>query len=296
MEKDEARTLQSLKAIKIGIYGNIVLALLKIALGILGLSISLIADGIDTIADVVKSIFVYRAVKISSRPPSREYPYGYGRAETIITNIVGMSVIFAGILIFIESAGDFHKSQAIGMLMIVGAVISILGKIALSAYMFKIAKKFNNQALLANAKDYLSDVFASVAVLVGGLLVALTRISYFDPLASIVVSGIIGYMGFEIVKSGIPEIMEKNENSKMIEEIYKIVKDTPYTFHPHKIRIRKLGPYYLVDMHVELPGQISLKKAHEITTYIEKKVKEELKDVREIIIHEEPIGNGKDEW
>lgn len=296
MEKDEARTLQSLKAIKIGIYGNIVLALLKIALGILGLSISLIADGIDTIADVVKSIFVYRAVKISSRPPSREYPYGYGRAETIITNIVGMSVIFAGILIFIESAGDFHKSQAIGMLMIVGAVISILGKIALSAYMFKIAKKFNNQALLANAKDYLSDVFASVAVLVGGLLVALTRISYFDPLASIVVSGIIGYMGFEIVKSGIPEIMEKNENSKMIEEIYRIVKDTPYTFHPHKIRIRKLGPYYLVDMHVELPGQISLKKAHEITTYIEKKVKEELKDVREIIIHEEPIGNGKDEW
>ncbi|WP_456400924.1 cation diffusion facilitator family transporter [Mesoaciditoga sp.] len=296
MERDEVRTLQSLKAIKIGIYGNIVLALLKITLGIFGLSISLIADGVDTISDVVKSIFVYRAVEISSRPPSREYPYGYGRAETVITNIVGMSVIFAGILIFIESVGDFHKSQAIGMLMIVGAVISILGKIALSAYMFKIAKKFNNQALLANAKDYLSDVFASGAVLVGGLLVAFTHISYFDPLASIVVSGIIGYMGFEIVKSGIPEIMEKNENSKMIEEIYRIIKDTPYTFHPHKIRIRKLGPYYLVDMHVELPGQISLKKAHEITTQIEKKVKEKLKDVREIIIHEEPIGNGKDEW
>jgi cation diffusion facilitator family transporter len=293
---ENRRTSYSLRAIKIGIYGNVALAIFKIVLGIAGFSVSLIADGIDTTADVVKSIFVYRAVKISSRPPSDEYPYGYGRAETVITNVVGMSVIFAAILMLMESIKDFGQTHPLGILMIIGASASILGKIILSVYMFKVAKKFDNQALLANAKDYLSDVFASGAVLTGGLLIAFTHISYFDSLASIIVSGIIGYMGVEIVKSGIPEIMEKNENSDMLKEIYTIAKAMPYTFHPHRIRIRKLGPYYLVDMHIELPGNMSLKKAHEIVTTIENEIKERFNNVKEVIVHEEPIGGGKDNW
>ncbi len=293
---EEQRTTRSLRAIKIGIYGNVALALLKVVLGIVGFSVSLIADGIDTTADVVKSVFVYRAVKIASQPPSEEYPYGYGRAETVVTNIVGMSVIFAGILILMESVKDFGQTHPLGILMIIGALASILGKIALSTYMFVIAKKVNSQALLANAKDYLSDVFASAAVLAGGILVTFTHMSYFDPLASIVVSGIIGYVGVEIVKSGIPEIMEKNENSEMLEEIYSIIKKAPYTFHPHKVRIRKLGPYYLVDMHVELPGNMSVRKAHETVSHIEKIIKERFPNVKEVTIHEEPIGGGKDEW
>lgn len=293
---ESGRTLQSLSAIKIGIYTNTVLALLKVILGIVGFSVSLIADGVDTTADVVKSIFVYRAVKIASKPPSEEYPYGYGRAETVITNIVGMSVIFAGVLIFMESMKDFGQTHPLGNLMIWGASTSIVGKVAISAYMFKVAKKFNNQALLANAKDYLSDVFASSAVLVGGFLINVTHVSYFDPIASIVVSIVIAYMGVEIVKSGIPEIMEKKENGEMIEEIYEIAKKMPYTFHPHKIRIRKLGPYHLVDLHIELPGNMSLRKAHEVVSHLENAIKERFPSVKEVTIHEEPIGGGKDEW
>ncbi len=287
---------KSLLAIKTGIYGNAALAVFKIVLGTVGLSVALIADGVDTAADVVKSFFVYRAVKISSHPPNEEYPYGYGRAETVITNIVGMSVIFAGILILMESIKEFGITHPLGMLMIIGASISIVGKILLSSYMFVIAKRYSNQALLANAKDYLSDVFASMAVLIGGILVTLTHASYFDALASMVVSGIIAYMGIEIVKSGIPEIMEKNENTKMLNEIMELVKKVPYTFHPHKVRIRKLGPYYLVDMHVELPGKMSLKKAHETVTYVEELVKKEFPQVKEVIVHAEPIGQGSDEW
>ncbi len=292
----EERTEKSLLAIKTGIYGNAALAVFKIVLGTVGLSVALIADGVDTAADVVKSFFVYRAVKISSHPPNEEYPYGYGRAETVITNIVGMSVIFAGILILMESIKEFGITHPLGMLMIIGASISIVGKILLSSYMFVIAKRYSNQALLANAKDYLSDVFASMAVLIGGILVTLTHASYFDALASMVVSGIIAYMGIEIVKSGIPEIMEKNENTKMLNEIMELVKKVPYTFHPHKVRIRKLGPYYLVDMHVELPGKMSLKKAHETVTYVEELVKKEFPQVKEVIVHAEPIGQGSDEW
>ncbi len=264
--------------------------------GLFALSVALIADGVDTISDVVKSIFVYRAIKMASLPPSPEYPYGYGRAETIVTNMVGMSVVFTAILIFMESMKDFGKSNAIGYLMIIGASVSIIGKIGLSFYMFRVGKNYSNQAVLANAKDYLSDVFSSAAVLIGGILIRFTNNTNFDPFASMFVSILIGYMGVEIVKSSIPEIMEKKEAPEIIKGIDDIVNETPYTFHPHLVRIRKLGPYYLVDMHVELPGRMSLKKSHEVVTYIEKKIKTRFPQVKDVIIHSEPIGGGKDNW
>ena len=292
----EIRTEQSLKAVKIGIYGNVVLALFKIAVGVLALSVALIADGVDTVSDVVKSIFVYRAIKMASLPPSSEYPYGYGRAETVVTNMVGMSVVFAAILIFMESIKDFGKSDAIGYLMVIGATVSIVGKVGLSLYMFRVGKSYSNQAVLANAKDYLSDVFSSAAVLIGGVLIRFTNNTNFDPFASIFVSVLIGYMGVEIVKASIPEIMEKKEAPEIIEGIDIVVKETPYAFHPHLVRIRKLGPYYLVDMHVELPGKMSLKKSHEVVTHIEKQIKVHFPQVKDVIIHSEPIGEGKDNW
>lgn len=294
---DDNRTHQSLRAVRIGIYGNTALAIFKIVLGVFSFSFALIADGIDTTSDIVKSVLVYRAVRIATKPPSSEYPYGYGRAETIVTTVVGMSVLFTGILIFVEALKDMQKSEIIGSLMVLGALISIVGKFFLSFYMLRVGKKFSSQALLANAKDYLSDVFASGAVLAGGVLILLTGNPIFDSLASIIVSGIIGYMGVEIVRGSIPEIMEKESSPEMISTIDEIVKDMPYTFHPHLVRIRKLGPYYLVDMHVELPGKMSLKKSHEIVTLIEKCIKSQLPSVKEVIIHAEPLGEGKDtEW
>ncbi len=292
----EIRTEQSLKAVKIGIYGNIALAIFKMTVGVFALSVALIADGVDTISDVVKSIFVYRAIKMASLPPSPEYPYGYGRAETVVTNMVGMSVVFAAILIFMESIKDFGKSDAIGYLMMIGAAVSIVGKVGLSLYMFRVGKSYSNQAVLANAKDYLSDVFSSAAVLTGGVLIRFTNNTNFDPVASVFVSVLIGYMGVEIVKSSVPEIMEKKEAPEIIEGIDDIVKETPYAFHPHLVRIRKLGPYYLVDMHVELPGKMSLKKSHEVVTHIEKQIKVRFPQVKDVIIHSEPIGEGKDNW
>ncbi len=292
----ETRTEQSLKAVKIGIYGNVALALFKMTVGVFALSVALIADGVDTISDVVKSVFVYRAIKMASLPPSPEYPYGYGRAETVVTNMVGMSVVFAAILIFMESIKDFGRSDAIGYLMMIGAAVSIVGKVGLSLYMFQVGKNYSNQAVLANAKDYLSDVFSSAAVLTGGVLIRFTNNTNFDPVASVFVSVLIGYMGVEIVKSSVPEIMEKKEAPEIIEGIDDIVKETPYAFHPHLVRIRKLGPYYLVDMHVELPGKMSLKKSHEVVTHIEKQIKVRFPQVKDVIIHSEPIGEGKDNW
>ncbi len=291
----EERTIKSLRAVKIGIYGNGVLAIFKILLGVIGGSIALISDGIDTAMDVAKSILVYQGIKVASRPPDAEHPYGHGRAETIVANIVGVSVIFAGFLIAQESFMDFGHHEVIAMIMIVGASVSIVGKFLLSFYMFKTGKKFSNQAVIADAKDYMSDVFASVAVLVGGVLVLLTGMTIFDPIASIAVAILIVLMGVDVIKAGIPELMEK-QDPEMTAVIEKIVKEQEYVFNPHLIRVRKLGSYYIVDMHVEIPGKMRLQHVHRIMTSIEDEIKKNLPDVKEVTIHAEPIGGGEDEW
>lgn len=293
----EERTKKSLRAVKIGIAGNVALAIFKMILGILAGSIALISDAVDTTMDVAKSVLVFQGIKIAAMPPDEDHPYGHGRAETVVSNIVGTSVIFAGIMILWETLSNFGQTNAAGMIMVVASGVSIVGKVILSAYMFRVGKKFDNQALTADAKDYFSDVFASVAVLVGGLLIYLTGNEIFDGISSIVVSVLIAYMGYDILKSGIPEVMEKQDAPQMTSGIERMARETPNVINPHNIRIRKLGHYYLVDMHVELPGRMMLDESHRIATDLEHRIKNEFPQIRDVIIHTEPVGNGKDdEW
>jgi len=287
----EERRTKSLKAVKIGIAGNILLAIFKVILGIFAHSIALISDGVDTSIDVLKSFIVYQGIKIAAEPPDSSHPYGHGRAETIASNIIGISIIFAGIIIIIESLRTFGKTNAIESLMLIGAGASILGKIMLSAYMSRMGKKFSNQALLANAKDYFGDVLSSSAVVIGGLLIMITGRKFFDGIASISVASIIVYMGFKVLQPGFQEIMEEQDNPEIAGKIRQIINKFPKAINPHLIRMSRLGSYYIVDMHLEFPESMSIKESHGIVSMIEKEVKSKIPQIQDITIHVEPFEN-----
>ncbi len=288
----EERTKTSIKAIKVALAGNIVLALLKVSLGIIAKSIALISDGLDTTVDIVKTFVVYKGTKIASVPADINHPYGHGRAETVSSSIIGMSVVFAGVLVMIQSITNFGKTNAVDAIMFIGASISIIGKIFLSWYMAVIGKRVSNEAILANARDYLGDVFSSFAVVIGALLIRITGKVYFDNVASIAVAIIIIYMGFEILRPAVKEVMEEQDSPELIEKVEKIVSLCTKAENPHQIRIRKLGPYYIVDMHIEFPEDMSVKEAHKVVSNLENKIKEKVKEISEVIIHIEPLGNG----
>jgi len=287
----EERRTKSLKAVKIGIAGNILLAIFKVILGIFAHSIALISDGVDTSIDVLKSFIVYQGIKIAAEPPDSSHPYGHGRAETIASNIIGISIIFAGIIIIIESLRTFGKTNAIESLMLIGAGASILGKIMLSAYMSRMGKKFSNQALLSNAKDYFGDVLSSSAVVIGGLLIMITGRKFFDGIASISVASIIVYMGFKVLQPGFQEIMEEQDNPEIAGKIRQIINKFPKAINPHLIRMSRLGSYYIVDMHLEFPESMSIKESHGIVSMIEKEVKSKIPQIQDITIHVEPFEN-----
>lgn len=286
------RTNNSIKAVKVSIAGNVFLALLKLTLGIFAHSIALISDGLDTTVDIVKVFVVFRGINIAAKPADNLHPYGHGRAETIASSIIGVSVIFAGLLIIIQSIQSFGKTNAMDTLMFIGAGASIAGKVFLSKYMMTVGKKLSNQAITANAKDYLGDVFSSTAVVIGALLIRLTGRKYFDSIASIVVALIIIYMGYKIIEGGAKEMMEEQDNPEIMEKVENIVNECTNAKNPHLIRMRRLGSYYIVDMHIEFPENMSVKESHNIVNSLEHRIREQLPEVQEVVIHIEPIGNG----
>lgn len=288
----EERTKTSVKAIKVALAGNVVLALLKVSLGIIAKSIALISDGLDTSVDIVKTFIVYKGTKIASVPADIDHPYGHGRAETVSSSIIGVSVVFAGALVMMQSITNFGKTNAVDTLMFIGASISIIGKIVLSWYMAVVGKRVLNEAILANAKDYLGDVFSSFAVVIGALLIRMTGKVYFDSVASIAVAIIIIYMGFGILRPAVKEVMEEQDSPELIEKVEEIVSSCTKAENPHHIRIRRLGSYYIVDMHIEFPKNMSVKEAHEVVSNLENNIKQEVKEISEVIIHIEPLGNG----
>lgn len=286
------RTNNSIKAVKVSIAGNVFLALLKLTLGIFAHSIALISDGLDTAVDIFKVFVVFRGINIAAKPADNLHPYGHGRAETIASSIIGVSVIFAGLLIIIQSIQSFGKTNAMDTLMFIGAGASIAGKVFLSKYMMTVGKKLSNQAITANAKDYLGDVFSSTAVVIGALLIRLTGRKYFDSIASIVVALIIIYMGYKIIEGGAKEMMEEQDNPEIMEKVENIVNECTNAKNPHLIRMRRLGSYYIVDMHIEFPENMSVKESHNIVNSLEHRIREQLPEVQEVVIHIEPIGNG----
>lgn len=288
----EDRLRIGINALRIAISGNVLLALIKLTLGIIGHSIALISDGLDTTIDIAKNLIAFRGTKIAAQPADKLHPYGHGRAETITSSIIGISVLFAGIVVLAQSIQNFGKTNAQDTLMFIGAGISIAGKILLSAYMIKVGKNISNSAIIANAKDYLGDVLSSMAVLIGALLIRITGKVYYDSIASMIVSIVIMYMGFEILRPSVREMMEEQDNPDIIEKVEEIVSKCKKADNPHRIRTSRLGSYYIVDMHIEFPEDMQVKEAHEIADELEKKIKEGIQEVREVIIHIEPKGKG----
>ncbi len=289
---EKQRFEKSKRVISVGIFVNSLLALIKLILGMWAHSIALTGDGIDSAVDVLKNIIGFQGMRIASRPPDKDHPYGHGRAETIVSNIIGLSVLIAGIAVLWSAVSSFGfgKVTITEQMMVVGATISIAGKIFLSRYMTKEGKKLSDPILMANAKDYLGDVVSSLAVLFGGLMIFLTGKAYFDNIASIIVSLIIMYMGFDVLRASVGEFMEKQENPEIESKIREVVKEIPGAFNPHLIRVRRLGSYYVVDMHLEFPKEMSVDESHAIMTDIEEKIKSQMPDVYDVTIHSEPNG------
>ncbi|MDD3740219.1 MAG: cation diffusion facilitator family transporter [Bacteroidales bacterium] len=271
----------------VSILVNTVLFGLKLWAGIVTGSIALIADAWHTLSDSISSLVVIIGVKLSSRKPDREHPFGHGRWEYIAAIFIGFILAIVAYNFFVDSIERLsdHESVEFGTLAIIVTIISILGKEALAQYAFYLARKTDNISIKADAWHHRSDAISSVLVLIG--IFFAKRFWWVDSVLGIIISLLLFYATFIIVKEAINRLLGEKPSDELIEKIRKIVKEKyPEDTAPHHFHIHNYIKHQELTFHIKLDNSMDLESAHKIATEIENAIYEKLGIVA--TVHMEP--------
>lgn len=282
------------RASLIGLIGNAALAAAKIAAGIVSGSLAVLGDAIDTSTDVLVSIVTLAATRIISKPPDREHPYGHGRAETIATKVLSFVILFAGIQLAWSTVLRLIRggpAEPPSILAVQVTVVSIAVKLLLAASQKRAGEKTGSAMLIANGRNMQNDVLISLGVLAGLAFTFLADLPVMDTVAALVVSGLILRTGWGIFLETSTELMDGVTDSKIYPAVFEAVSSVKGVLNPHRTRVRRLANLYIVDMDIEVDGSLTVLEGHRLAARVEKKVKNSVDNVYDVIIHIEPIGN-----
>jgi cation diffusion facilitator family transporter len=295
---EELRTKTIKTASWISIGGNAFLAISKIVAALFAGSLSVLGDGIDSTSDVLISIMTLIIATIIAKPPTLKFPYGYAKAETTAANALSFIVFFAGAQLAIASIRKFivGGSQALpDKYIIVVVVISIVGKLLLSWQQYRVGKKVKSNMLIANAKNMQGDVLISTSVLVGLVFSHILKMPILDTITALLVSFWIFRVAIKIFIETNTELMDGNVAREVYEEVFHIAECFPQIMNPHRMRIRKIGPKKMINIDIEVEGNLSISEAHRIAHNLEDEIKARMEDVFDVAIHVEPKGDHLEE-
>lgn len=276
------------------ISGNGVLAVLTIVIGAIAGSLAVIGAGIDTATDIVTSIITLFAALIISKPPDREHPYGHMRAETVATKLVSFIIFFAGAQLALKAGGTLI-SGAVRTMPSVSAIyvtiVSIIGKILLAYMLLSMGKRHDSSMLTANGKNMLTDILISSSILFGLACTFLFKLPILDPIVALLVSIWVIKTAVSIFIESMSETMDAVKDHSVYDEVYTAVDEVPGASNPHRVRIRKIGTYYDIDLDIEVDGAVPVKQGHQIARLVEDKINERMSNVYDVMVHVEPLGN-----
>ncbi|MFK5951137.1 MAG: cation diffusion facilitator family transporter [Methylococcales bacterium] len=274
----------------VGALINIFLTIIKIGVGIVGQSASLIADGIHSLSDLISDLFVIIAIKLGSREADQDHPYGHRRFETMATVLLGIGLIAVAAGIGWDAIEHIlhpitlmtPSKETLGI-----AFISILANEWLFHYTKRAGEKTRSKLLLANAWHHRSDAFSSVVVVIGigGVLLGF---SMADAVAAVIVAIMIAKMGLGLVWESINELVDSALPEEMVREIRKVIKQTPGVQSIHLIRTRRMGEDACVDTHIVVNARISVSEGHMIGDTVRDRLKAEFDDVTDVLVHIDP--------
>ena len=287
----KTRLTRSLRTTFLGLAVNTVLTAVKFAAGILGNSHALVADAVESMADIFSSIVVWRGIVIASEPADEDHPYGHGKAEPVAAAIVSTMLLIAAGWIVIHAVGEIrepHLSPAPFTLMVLVAVVLV--KESLFRFALRESISVESSAVHTDAWHHRSDVITSLAAAVGISVALIGGKGYeaADDVAAVLASGIIAWNGWRLLRQALNELMDRSPSAAVVEHIRKLAEAAPGVERVEKCLVRKMGYHYYVDMHVEVDPEMTVQRAHEIAHGVKDRIRGASHAVRDVLIHIEP--------
>jgi cation diffusion facilitator family transporter len=295
--------LQSTRLAKGGVVAErsfailVLVGIVEVSIGIFSFSLALIADGVQSFADAAVSFIVWIGLRLSGKAPDGKFHFGYYRVENFSSIIAAFVLSVSGGLILYESyQGILHPREIVNAEIAMATALSAAA-IAGTILFFKVraARKYDSLALKADAFNSTKDVLTSVTAFVGIALSKYLGIRATDSIAGIIIAFFVFTVAYSVIKESSLVLMDACQCSDILTDIETIAKSVKHVKGVHDIRMRKLGPYLVGDMHIVVDGDMTVREADRIATQIEEQVKQEFDEVTEIKVRIEPPASSAEE-
>lgn len=284
-----------LRAVWVSLISNVLLTLLKLAVGLLTGSNVLVADGMHNAGDVIATFAALSSAMVSKKPADEDHPYGHGKAEVVASGIVSVILIIAALLMVVKSVEAFFEPPGrTNLIALAAAALSFVWKQWLYVYCIRLGRKLNSKSLIATAQDHLADVYASIAAVIGigtawiGDMYHLPFAPYGDPIAGIVVSYFVLKLAYHMGREAIDILMERTIPAEQLDDIRQLVGDVPRVMRVDRLRARDLGHYTIVDVRVSVPSGLTIQEGHDIGRLIKATIMDAHGEVEEVLVHLNP--------
>ncbi|GBE08869.1 MAG TPA: cation transporter [Gammaproteobacteria bacterium] len=290
IESGEQRKIAGKRVTYTSIIVNTLLSAGQLFLGIVGNSQALVADGIHTLSDLTTDALVLYAIWQGNKEADDDHPYGHGRIETAATVFLGLLLAFVGLAIAINAALRLTVPATIltpAPITLVMTVITIFSKEGLFRYTIRIADRYKSTILRANAWHHRSDAISSIVVLIG-IGGSIMGLPYFDALAAIVLGTMIVRMGLLLSWNALKELIDTALSHEEVETIRQAIINTDGVIDLHMLRSRLMGGRALIDVHLQVDGNISVSEGHQISECVRQRLINNFESVDEVLVHIDP--------
>lgn len=277
------------KVARLSIVSNTFLIMLKLIVGVLSGSVSIISEAIHSFMDLLAALIAFFSVKVSDNPPDLKHPYGHGKVENISGVIEALLIFIAAALIIIEAikklVGTPYELEHVW----VGSVVMFISagvNWVVSQKLYATAKKTNSIALEADALHLKTDVYTSVGVAIGLGIIFLTGIKWLDPLVAIGVAVLIIFESYSLLKKAFSPLLDTAWSNKEVNELKGKLDHLNVNYHD--LRTRVAGSHRFIDMHIQLPEEVTVGNAHKYCDMIEDELSKCYENLS-VTTHVEPV-------
>lgn len=288
---------RGIRSAQFGMLVNAGLAAIKLVAGILGNTYALVADAVESTADILSSLIVWAGLAIAARPADEDHPFGHGRAETLAAAVVALMLLAAAVGIAIQATREIrtpHLTPAPWTLAVLAAVVLV--KYVLSRRVHAVGADIGSTAVTTDAWHHMSDAVTSAAAFIGiAVAVVANRVTGHpgwasaDDWAALLASAVIAFNGLSMLRPALHDLMDRTPGEDVVGPVRRAAEGVPGVLATEQLAVRRTGMVYRITIHVQADPSLSLRDAHILSGKVKSAIRAAVPRVQSVLVHMEPF-------